>query len=797
MACGKIRDVKSEMVVLSIASQGSRGGLRMLVLGLAIVMSVGCQCESACREPRRISPATCWARDEFRKYVRAVFNRDLPVDFVLLGDEPGAAADLGALRGTDGYAVRRRGDGTIVFVADNPRGHVNGVHRWLERNSDMIWPRPAGDCVVFTPRPGVDPASLDCNYIDVPAFKLRYHGGYSRGCWQFRRYLVRNAATPMIDTATLGPEELEQARMIGATDAYFDIFGGGHDMETRWFPVKEFYDAHPEFWALVDGKREPIVDRTHGIPQSQFCESNPAFAEAFAKSVETKIRNLPKSVGAISINIEDSVKTCQCDECNKPLQLPGGETIGPKDPSYKSTRFFLFFNKVARHVAKIRPDLKILQYAYLHLSVPPKIPVERNIVLKFCPYPRNMRESVFEGPSNRQWRDRAVGWLANTPSIYWREYYFCQCVYYPRPICDTAAVDLREIRRRGVEFVYTDAAGYFDTSAVTNRISIYSIRQPYSEHYDMCGLEAWAMHKLFWNPDLDPEELRGEFCRRTFGPAADDVRAFYRILHDSWQSETMPSCYNDESFPTAANFIAAKGLGGKCRACLESALGKADTAFRRNWIRSMIGILDRWLADAPSYLAKPISVPRIDGAEPGFDLDDGVWSRAAELPALTALRKKGDADRCGNRVKVFADDRSLVVGMDARTPGGRLYNRTPIPPRNFPIGERGEVSVSSPTDGYFHFCFDPDGNRYDAKGRDCGWRGDWSVRTQRCETGWKAVVRIPFETIGFNPHLRPDMRFLPLLAIYGDEKANCRHLSWNGGVPHEVPTWGILNIEGR
>ena len=57
--------------------------------------------------------------------------------FVLPDETSDFADDFAALKGTDGYAVRER-NGRIVFIADCPKGHVNGVHRWLEKNSDII-----------------------------------------------------------------------------------------------------------------------------------------------------------------------------------------------------------------------------------------------------------------------------------------------------------------------------------------------------------------------------------------------------------------------------------------------------------------------------------------------------------------------------------------------------------------------------------------------------------------------------------------------------------------------------------
>ena len=100
-----------------------------------------------------LPPATEWAHEEFTNYTAQIFGVVPNVKFVLPSETSDFADDFAALKHTDGYAVRRR-DNTIFFIADCPKGHVNGVHRWLEKNSDIIWPRPANDLCFFTPAGG-------------------------------------------------------------------------------------------------------------------------------------------------------------------------------------------------------------------------------------------------------------------------------------------------------------------------------------------------------------------------------------------------------------------------------------------------------------------------------------------------------------------------------------------------------------------------------------------------------------------------------------------------------------------
>ena len=716
------------------------------------------------------SPATGWAREEFADYAAKVFGEAPAVAFVLPGETADFADDFDALKGTDGYAVRFR-DGKLVFVADCPKGHVNGVHRWLEKNSDIIWPRPKGDLCFYTPRsPRTFPAA---DYRDVPAFRLRFFGGGAADD-ETRRYLARNAVSPTASLTNLDREKNDRPWRYGTVGAYCDVYGGGHDMETRWFPRAEFLEAHPEYYMLVDGKRG-------AAKRTNFCETNPAFVEAYAKSVEEKIRNLPDSVRIISINMEDTSVTCQCPDCLKPLHLPDGTVIEPKDPAFRSTRFFLFFNAVARHVAKIRPDLRILQFAYMHLAIPPKVKVERNVILKFCPYPRNMREGVIRGASNAKWRARIDEWLVNTPEMYWREYYFCGNIYFPRPMADTAADDLRYIASRGIRYVYTDSPGRYGDTGRNN--AAYSLNRPYHEFYDMNGMEAWVVQKLFWDPSQDPEALRAEFCRRTFGPAAADVAEFHRLIRTSWNSDNLASGFRDNPFRSAAHYIVANGISEKCRAALASAAAKADNAGRADWIAAMRKTFEDWIADAPNWVCPVQKVPFVQSDAGGI-----------RLPSLKSLKDPKKLDpHAGTSVTVRSDGRAFVFDFDIDKAGKRIQVRRDLPKGVFPSGDKVELSFALKKGGYVHLAFDAEGQTYTGKA-DAAASCDWTATVGRTAAGWKATARVPFEALDFAPQVDPEIR-VNVMITYAASQKYAHSYSLGAGQPHVPAGWTVMNVE--
>ncbi len=727
------------------------------------ICAIAAQCAAA------LPPATEWAHEVFTGCTARIFGAAPAVEFVLPGDTQDFADDFAALKGTDGYAVRRRGD-AVVFIADCSKGHVNGVHRWLERNSDVIWPRPAGDLCLFTPRK----AALDglaCSYRDIPAFRLRYFGGGTKDAATLR-YLARNASSSIASHAEMPASLLPEAERYGAIGSYCDLYGSGHDMESRWFPRKEFFKAHPEYWMLVDGVRWTG-------PDSNFCETNPGFAEAFARSVEEKIRGIPPSVKILSINMEDTPITCQCESCMRPIRLDDGSTLGPGDPAFKSTRFFIFFNKVARHVAKIRPDLKIMQFAYLHLSVPPKVKLEPNVIVKFCPVERNMRESVVSGsdPRNAEYRRRLDEWLGVTPELYWREYYFCGCVYYPRPVADTAVEDLRYIQSRGVRYVYTDSPGRFGDTEANN--TQYSLNRPFREFYDMNAMEAWVVQKLFWDPSLDPEALRAEFMRRTFGPAAPEMAAYWRLLRDAWRAETRPSTIYDEPIRSTARFILEKGHADACRAALAAAEAKADIPERRAWIATMRRTLDEWIDGAWNFTDMDVPVPVIGAADaPGLDFGRGAWSRAAKMPTFKYFRTERVLDASGSRMRMFCDGASLHAGFDVRQDGGKV-----------------ELAFAAEGGGYFQFVVNCDGGKFSAHGLDASWRCGWDARTERTADGWRAALRIPLDAIGCVPAEGRRLRMHAAIHFAeGGGKVRSRMFSFHGGIPHKPSSWGWIKL---
>jgi len=737
--------------------------------------------------PMSSHPAVEWAHEEFTNFATKVFGSAPPVRFRLPSKDGQFAADWKRLEGTDGYAVRWR-DGVLNFVAANPKGLVNGVHKWLERHTDIIWPRPGGDLCLYTKRPA--PAGwkgLQDEYVDIPAFLRRTLGSNSKSpeIWRFR---VRNGDTSLHDRGTR-LEHRDLAMRYGMIGCHMDYWGGGrgHNMQKVWFPKTECPD-HPEYRMMIDGKRW-----TGG--KMNFCESNPGFVKAFCDAVERKMPSVPRDIKLINITIEDRVLTCQCDECQKPIRLDDGTFLEAGDPAYRSTRFFRFYNQVARRVAAVRPGAKAIVHGYYHLTEAPRIKLEKNIIVRFCPYPRNMRESFVEGSTNRRWREKLDGWLASGAEIGLREYYWCGNLFFPRPMADTAAVDLRYFLEKGGKYVYAPVVDFDDGKLLSANAK--GVMRPSSEFYDMNAMEAWVVERLFWDPSLDPVALRRDFLSRTLGPAAHDVGRFYDEVRRSWYSNSISSSFCDNPFRMASIYIVQNGIADKCRDALKAALAKADCEVRRKWIASMQRILEMWIAESPKYRQVETRV-RFTGTaiKPHFDMFHGKpWSRGTSLTGFTRIRPAAIPETAGVNTRIYSNERELVVGIDVKKGGLPVVTHSTSDRNACSTGDFVELFFEADRASYRHFMLAADGTRNKAVVSDGSRDCKWESRVEKTQEGWRAIVVIPFSSLQFEPNVNPQLRFFERVSLgLPDRNAKCGAFGWQNGVPHTPSTWGTLFV---
>jgi hypothetical protein len=133
----------------------------------------------------------------------------------------------------------------------------------------------------------------------------------------------------------------------------------GHAYESIIAANRAEFDKHPEYYALIDGKRELR-------PDVKFCVSNPGLRKLVADHAVRVFQANPKA-DSISMDPSDGGGWCECDECKK---------LGAV-----SDRVVTLANEVAEasNGLGLRPKY-VGMYAYNQHATPPRMKVHPNVI---------------------------------------------------------------------------------------------------------------------------------------------------------------------------------------------------------------------------------------------------------------------------------------------------------------------------------------------------------------------------------------------------------------------------------
>ena len=679
----------------------------------------------------------------------------------------------------DGYGVFQRAN-KVLIIGNNPRGVLNGVHRFIYKHTDFVWVRPYKELAIFTEDPNLKLVVND--YIDNPKFRMRGWGANGNLAIRSEEYFMYVSRLGN-NWAPGGSSDIILGRQLD--HGFILEFGGGHNMSTRWLPKKKYGKTNPEYYMLVDGTR-----RTEGY--TQLCYSNPEMTKAFIKETLEIVKTLPDYYETINIMIDDTPTFCQCEGCEKPIKLPNGKTIDKKNEAYKSTLFYMFLNQVARAVAKARPGLDIKCFGYFFTAIPPEIPVEKNIRISFCPYVRNDKQTLF-GPTNVKWLERTNKYAKMSSGLMWREYYYCSRKF-PRAQSNIIATDLRHINKHGIRMIYAETSW-------GDRYGYPIGSKGYTEHnyFTMVGPEFWTINMLYWDPWQDPDDLRNEYIKRTYREGAAGVQKFYKYLRDSWVNDPTPAAFNDDYKNDMGYYVVSKNLTEPCRAALAEAAAAVKDPRSKKQLDLLIETFESWLKQAAAGVKAEQTVPKADIRKfPGFDFDSGVWAKANKIEPMTKMGNAKEFHQQPTEVKVIHNGETLYVAFRAPYVGTLEANKV-SPKDKWPSGDHAEIFIGNEKDGYYHLAFNCYANGenaiYDALGTNASWNTKWQAFTQIKDNEWRGVAVIPLKSVNIAVEQNNKVRALfyrvrPKRSdIKGDHTA---HSTWAGGQVHSASSFGQL-----
>lgn len=206
-------------------------------------------------------------------------------------------------------------------------------------------------------------------------------------------------------------------------------------------PPDMYFDQYPQYYAMVDGKREP----------AQLCTTNPEVIELVAQKVIDYFTDKPEE-GVYSLSPDDGYNFCECPDCRGLDRSDGSIT----------DRLMVFFNEVAKRLVKVHPDKKVAFYAYLNYTEPPVavkphpavVPVICHTPWEFC---HNHAVTDPDCPFNRRFQEICRRWCKLSKEVYIREYYTHFLWYGLWPILHSIEQDVAFYRSIGIRGIISES----------------------------------------------------------------------------------------------------------------------------------------------------------------------------------------------------------------------------------------------------------------------------------------------------------------------------------------------------
>ena len=435
-----------------------------------------------------------WAAEELQHWLREAGGAELPIV-----DDAGAKPERGIFVGYNRHTASLLGKAmseapddsdesftyrsigpSILIWGGRDRGTMYGVFSFLERELGCRW---------YTPSVSVIPRksswsfrSLD--HSEAPGIRVRndfYHEAFEP-IWAARNRV----------NGSMGTRE-----QPGGTEGYWAV----HTFY-RFMPPAEFYDAHPEYYSLIDGKR------VHA--NAQLCLTNPEVLNIVCDRLRKVMRETPGCL-IYSVSQNDWKNPCQCEKCQAIAKREGSEA-GP---------LLWFVNQVAERLEKEFPDKYVGTLAYQYTRKPPKtIKPRGNVVIRLCSIECCFLHDFKSCPENAEFLDDLQNWAGIAPHLYIWDYVVVFGHYLlPFPNFKVLQPNIQTFREN-------HAIGIMEQAAYQSRGG------------EFAELRAYLISKLLWNPDCDAEAVINDFMYGYYGRGGQYVRQYFDLLHAQVRPDT-------------------------------------------------------------------------------------------------------------------------------------------------------------------------------------------------------------------------------------------------------------------
>ena len=392
-------------------------------------------------------------------------------------------------------------------------------------------------------------------------------------------------------------------------------------------PPETYFDEHPEYFAFFNGARQ----REH----AQLCLANPEVLRLCVEGVRGWMRAHPEC-RIFSVSQNDWYGYCECPAC-KALDEREGSHAGS---------LIHFVNAVSDAIREEFPQNYIHTFAYLYGRPCPKFVRPRdNVIVRLCSieccfsHPMGQCDKEIAGISvdtnsaarfsdrPRRFTEDLADWGRAAKNLFIWDYTTNYANYLsPFPNLHVIAENLRLMRQNGVSGVFEQG------NYSPGKTSAFA------------ALKIYLLSHLLWDPDADTCALTERFLRGYYGPAAEPMARYLRLMEESAKQAHM-GIFDPVNAPAISDETVAQGLS-----LMDEALSLCETQAQRDRVR-----LERL---SPEFLR----LSRLPLDAPQRDAQIDVFADEARRLGVTELFERRDFDasvECMKRSRYCLDREGL------------------------------------------------------------------------------------------------------------------------------------------
>lgn len=354
----------------------------------------------------------------------------------------------------DGYFIVGNGREVVLHGAGE-KGTLYAVYAFLERLGYRL----------YTPEAMVVP---DVSNLKLPKCRI-----VSNPAFEYREvpYYYPNHSQLYADWHHMHT----QADREGLFGMYVHTFA-------KLLPPARYYDRHPEWYSLNNGRRSR---------DGQLCLSNPEVLEELCSKLADTMAALPqKRIWSVSPN--DNYNACECRNCRHLDSVYGGQ----------SGTLLWFVNQVARRF----PDkiISTLAYQYTRKAPTNDINPDQNVLVMLCPIEAGRQAPITQ--TDPAFRKDMENWSRLTDNLFvWDYVVQFRNFWNPFPNLHVLQPNLQYFKENGAKMMFEQATG------ANNVTSWMDIR-------------CYMLAKLLWNPDTDMDSIMADFYQGYYGQTGRYVK---------------------------------------------------------------------------------------------------------------------------------------------------------------------------------------------------------------------------------------------------------------------------------